>query len=263
MKLLLVGFIAGICQQAWSAPVPIETGTVPDGVPIHYEIHGASDGPPVVFIHGFGGFFDTQRVDWLIESLSEYRLIGIDARGHGRSGKPVDPDAYGVAMAEDVSRLLDHLQLADAHILGFSMGGLIGLKYATLHPDRVRSLTLIGQGLAPRESYLGWIEMGRLVVESDERTAEQEATLNLYSGALMGYLSLLVTEEEARALEVPVLVVIGEEDERIEIARNLKRNYPATKLLIAPGYDHSSIVSEESPLGLSIVGFLTMREEAY
>jgi pimeloyl-ACP methyl ester carboxylesterase len=214
-------------------------------------------------MHGFGGYFDVARIDWLIDALSEYKLIGIDARGHGRSGKPSMPNDYGLSLVGDVNRLLDHLKLADAHIIGFSMGGLIGLKHASLHPDRVRSLTLAGQGLAPRESFQSWIEMGRVVVESDQRTAEQEKSLNLYSGLLAGYLPLLVTDEEAQALDIPLLVVIGEDDERLEIARNLKRSYLATNLIVAPGYDHSSIVSKESPFALSISGFLKLSEEQH
>lgn len=125
-------------------------------------------------------------------------------------------------------------------------------------PDRVQSLTLVGQGSAPRKSFDGRVEMGRPVVESDERTAEQEASLNLYSGSLMGYPPLLGTVEDAKALDLPLLVVIGEDDERVGIAENPKSSHPAAKLIVAPGYDYSGIIRKDSPLGLSIIGFLEM-----
>ena len=250
----------GYCQPAAPQPPPLETGTVPGGVPIHYQIHGSGDGPPVVLVHGFGGFFDEKRFEWMIDLLSDYELIGIDVRGHGRSGKPDRPEDYGLALVGDLDRLLDHLNLPSAHIVGVSMGGIVGLKYASLHPDRIRSLTLVGQGLVPRENYQRWVEMGRAVVESGERTAEQEENLHMYSGLLSGYPPLLVTESEASALKVPLLVVIGEDDERLDSARRLRERYPATKLIVAPGFDHFDIATPGSPLGLSVLGFLAMSE---
>lgn len=259
-KLLAAALLVGSCQIAMSEPTSLETGTVPDGVPIFYQIYGSAEGSPVLLIHGFGGFFDEVRFERTIEFFSNYKLIGIDVRGHGRSGKPSQPNAYGLALIEDLNRLLDHLNLADAHIIGVSMGGIVGLKYATLYPNKVRSLTLVGQGLVPPENYQRWVEMGKAVMESSERTVEQEENLHMYSGFLSGYPPLLVSESEARSLDVPLLIVIGESDERLQSARNLKKAYPATKLIVAPGYDHFTIMDRDSPFYLAIAGFLLETE---
>jgi len=260
-KLLTAGILVACCQIAHTEPVPLETGTVGGGVPIHYQIYGSREGPPILFIHGFGGYFDEVRFQWVIELFTAYKFVGIDVRGHGRSGKPDRPEDYGLALVEDLNRLLNHLNLADAHIIGVSMGGIVGLKYASLHPEKVRSLTLVGQGLVPPENYQRWVEMGRVVMESSERTAEQEEHLHLYSGFLSGYPPLLVSESEASSLDVQLLVVIGEDDERLESARKLKKVFPATKLVVAPGYDHFTIMEQDSPAYLSIAGFLAVTEK--
>ncbi len=75
-------------------------------------IHGSPVGPPVLFIHPFGTYFDEVRFAWIIEFFSDYRFIAMDVRGHGRSGKPGKPEDYGLNLVEDVERLLDHLKLA-------------------------------------------------------------------------------------------------------------------------------------------------------
>lgn len=248
--------LVGCCQSARSEPAPLITGIVPNGVPLYYQIHGAANGPPVVLLHGFGGFFDENRYEWIIDFFADYKLIGLDVRGHGRSGKPAKPEDYGLALVDDLNRLLDHLKLDEAHIVGVSMGGIVGLKFASLHPDKVRSLTLVGQGLVPPENYEQWVEMGNSVVNSSERTAVQEENLHMYSGFLVGYPPLLVTDEEARVLRIPLLVVIGDQDERLESARKLKSVYPATRLVVAPGFDHFDIMTPESPFYTSITRFL-------
>jgi len=93
------------------------------GVRIHYTDQG--QGTPVVLVHGF---MNPAHLQWgrtgRIEALSkEYRVIALDNRGHGRSGKPHDPNQYGVQMAEDVVRLLDHLHIDKAHVHHPETGG--------------------------------------------------------------------------------------------------------------------------------------------
>src|SRR5262249_27817382 len=97
-----------------------------NGVRIHYVDSGR--GEPVVLIHGFTGTYDRHwRAPGVTEALESagYRAIGIDCRGHGESGKPSEPAQYGLEMVGDVVRLLDHLKIDRAHIVGYSMGGWI------------------------------------------------------------------------------------------------------------------------------------------
>lgn len=116
------------------------------GVPIHFTDEGS--GVPVILLHGFAVNADLNwRLPGLTDELSqEYRVVSMDLRGHGLSGKPVVPEAYGEAMAEDVIRLLDHLEIERAHVVGYSLGGIITLKLASTHPERLLSAAPLAAG---------------------------------------------------------------------------------------------------------------------
>ncbi len=120
-----------------------------DGVPIFYRDLGGP-GEPVVLIHGLTSSLE---INWIRVGIPQalraagYRVIGFDLRGHGRSGKPREPDAYGFTMVKDVIRLMDHLQVDRAHLVGYSLGGQITLQVMATHPERVRSAVLGGIGL--------------------------------------------------------------------------------------------------------------------
>ena len=117
-----------------------------DGVEIAYRVDG--DGPPVILIHGF---LVDANMNWRMRGITEtlagnFQVISLDVRGHGQSEKPRNRAAYGVHLVEDVVRLMDHLQIERAHVVGYSMGGEITIKLVTLHPDRVLSAVIGGAG---------------------------------------------------------------------------------------------------------------------
>lgn len=116
------------------------------GARIHFTEEGS--GEPVVLLHGFAVNADLNwRLPGVTEALArEFRVISLDLRGHGLSGKPHDPELYGGAMVEDVVGLLDHLGTEKAHVVGYSLGGIITLKLATTHPDRLLSASPLGAG---------------------------------------------------------------------------------------------------------------------
>ena len=111
-----------------------------DGVRLHYSVTGRPGGAPVVMIQGLGAdkhLWDLQR----LALAPRYRTIALDNRGAGRSDKPFG--TYSITqMADDVITVMDHAGVADAHVVGASMGGVIAQVLAVLHPERVRSLTL-------------------------------------------------------------------------------------------------------------------------
>src|SRR5579883_1762190 len=108
-----------------AARLPADTGASQsfdsNGVKIHYTVEGK--GEPVLLIHGFAANADFNwRQPGVIKALAEnYKVIALDNRGHGQSGKPHDIAKYGEEMAEDAVRLLDHLGIKKAHIVGYSM----------------------------------------------------------------------------------------------------------------------------------------------
>jgi pimeloyl-ACP methyl ester carboxylesterase len=111
------------------------------------QIVGA--GAPVVLIHGFGV---DARLQWgetgLIEFLApRFRVIALDCRGHGRSERFYDPDAYAMRnMSGDVLNLLDYLQIDSALVVGFSLGSRVCFEIMTTHPERCRAAVLSGFG---------------------------------------------------------------------------------------------------------------------
>ena len=120
-----------------------------DGVRIAYSDEG--EGEPVLLIHGFASNVATNWIGpgW-VQTLtgSGRRVIAYDNRGHGLSEKLYDPSRYGApAMAEDARRLLDHLGIARADVMGYSMGARIAAFLAVDHPGAVRSAILGGLGI--------------------------------------------------------------------------------------------------------------------
>src|SRR6185436_12050539 len=105
-----------------------QTSTPPDqffdsnGVQIRYVEQGT--GPAVVMLHGYTGSLDRHFIaNGVFAAIAkDHRAIAMDLRAHGKSGKPHDPNAYGDELAKDVIRLLDHLKIQRAHIVGYSLG---------------------------------------------------------------------------------------------------------------------------------------------
>ncbi|MDQ1279064.1 MAG: hypothetical protein QG670_324 [Thermoproteota archaeon] len=100
------------------------------GVRIHYEVEG--QGPPLVLQHGLSSSLDAWRRNGYVMGLNpEYKLILVDARGHGESGKPYDLQAYSAdLMTDDIVAVLDDLGVEKANYWGYSMGGAIGYQLA-------------------------------------------------------------------------------------------------------------------------------------
>src|ERR1700693_1500406 len=111
-----------------------------DGVEIAFLDEG--EGEPVVLVHGFAS---NKEVNWVapgwVTTLTRAgrRVIALDNRGHGASSKLYDPAAYhSAAMAQDVAAVLDHLEIARADLMGYSMGARIAAYVAVNSPARAR-----------------------------------------------------------------------------------------------------------------------------
>ncbi len=200
-----------------------------DGVRIRYTDEGA--GPPVVLIHGFIANGDLNwRMPGVIRLLAkDYRVITLDNRGHGKSDKPTDAADYGVKMVHDVLRLLDHLKIERAHFVGYSMGGMITMKLATIAPKRMLSAVVGG---------MGWVRQGRNVVEH----ATRRGTLPLRACA-RAFPMLGITREELAAIKVPMTIVIGTADRLVGACVGpLRKVRPDIPVVDVPGANHMSCV---------------------
>ena len=119
-----------------------------NGLPIYYTVEGHTKADPVILIHGLAAHAD---INWRRPGINEmlapdFHVVAFDLRGHGLSGRPYDPAAYGLQTVEDITRLMDHLKIEKAHLAGYSLGGFIALKFATLHPERCLSLAICASG---------------------------------------------------------------------------------------------------------------------
>ncbi len=124
-----------------SLPAGVGTVEVPGGT-LAFEVHPGSTAP-VLAVHGVSS--QRRLWNWLRAEAPEVTLIAPDLRGRADSVDVAGP--YGMARhAADMIAVLNHLGVTQAHVVGMSMGGFVGVELAARHPDRVRSLTLIDGG---------------------------------------------------------------------------------------------------------------------
>jgi pimeloyl-ACP methyl ester carboxylesterase len=236
-----------------------------NGVKIHYIVEG--QGEPVVLIHGFSASILPQwGLPGILKSLSEdYQVIALDNRGHGRSDKPHDPKQYGAEMVNDVIRLLDHMKIQKAHIVGYSMGGFMTDYLIMNHPQRAITATLGGAGWSkPDDQRLSFLTeladsleagkgMGPLIVHltpagRPKPSQEYIDTINqmlmltndpeALAACIRGMRGLAVTEEQLRANKVPTLALIGEIDPLKVGVDELAKVMPGLKVEVIEGADH-------------------------
>jgi len=131
-----------------------------DGTAIHYTVEG--EGELVVLLHGFAvNAHLNWRLPGVIDKLkSDFQVIAMDLRSHGLSSKPHDSSAYAKQMARDVVNLLDHLEIDQAHLVGYSLGGFIALKT----PDRWHSVIPMGAGWEDPKPARAWMCFRRRVM---------------------------------------------------------------------------------------------------
>jgi pimeloyl-ACP methyl ester carboxylesterase len=233
-----------------------------------------AEGEPIILIHGFAS---TAAINWVhpgwVATLTKARrrVIALDNRGHGESSKPYDPAAYHSAtMAEDVRGLLDHLGIARADVMGYSMGARIGAYLALAHPDRVRSLILGGlgsrlvDGAGLPSSIADALEAPSLSAVSDSQGrvfrafAEQtRSDLKALAACIRGSRQTLA-RAEVRAIRMPTLVAVGTADEVAGSAHELAALLPAAEPLDIPGRDHMQAVGDKV-FKTGVLAFLAVR----
>lgn len=230
-----------------------------DGIDIAYFDMGAGD--PVLLIHGFAS---TKEINWVGPSWTRtlveagYRAIGFDHRGHGESEKLYDPALYHTRlMAEDAQRLLAHLGLERADVVGYSMGARVGAQMALHFPQAVRSLIMGGLGIhlvdgvglpqtvadaleAPSLDDVG-DPMGRMFRAFADAN---KADLKALAACIRGSRQTLERAEVARIFQ-PVLVAIGTRDAVSGPGQPLVDLLPDGTMLDIPNRDHNPAVGDK------------------
>lgn len=233
------------------------------GVDIAY-IDSGGDGtkPPVLLIHGFASHI---AMNWIgpnwVQTLNAagYRVIALDNRGHGQSVKLYNTEDYGSPlMAEDACRLLDHLGVRRAHVIGYSMGARITAFLALAHPDRVVRIIFGGlggnmvRGLAGTGPIAHALEAPGL----DDVTNPTARTFRIFAEQTKSDLKALAAcIRSARApisadmigqLQCPVLVAVGEQDVIAGPAGDLAQLIPGARAFTIPNRDHMKAVGDKA-----------------
>ena len=273
-------FVAFLLAGAWGHAETFDS----NGTEIRYSVSGS--GQPVVLLHGFIGSSEEwtspppflppsqqRNFETIAESLSkDFKVVVLDCRGHGKSGKPTDQDQYGLEMVEDIVRLLDHLKIEQAHVVGYSMGASLSAKLLTAHPDRVKSVVLGGGGAlhAGSEQLAFMLSIGQslesgngvapLIVAltppgqpmpTPEQIAQNNKMFlanqdeNALAKVALGHEQWTVSEAKLRSNKVPALLIVGGNDPLKTSSEATKKLLTNSRLVVLEGHDHIS--TEMSP----------------
>jgi pimeloyl-ACP methyl ester carboxylesterase len=219
------------------------------------------EGEPILLVHGFAS---SKNVNWVYPTwVSELkkngrRVIALDNRGHGDSAKFYDSEDYHIGiMAGDVIALMDHLKIARADMMGYSLGGRMTAWLAHRAPERLRSAILGGIGIGliegggPGEKVAQALEADSLedVTDPVGRTfrafADQTRSDRRALAACLRGSRRLMTREEAADVTVPVLIAVGTTDEIAGSAAALAGIIPGSKVLDIPDRDHMRAVGDK------------------
>lgn len=235
-----------------------------DGVRIAYidvAPTGADRGEPILLIHGFAS---NHAVNWLntlwVKTLAHdgRRVIALDNRGHGQSEKLYEPAAYHTSvMARDAVRLLDHLGIEAADVMGYSMGARIAAFMALEHGARVRRLILGGLGdrLVKAAALPSNIAQAMEAQSLDDLTDPMQRMFRAFAELTKSDLTALaacirgnrqsLTLKGAGAISCPALVAVGDRDEVSGDGPALAALLPRGRALVIPGRDHNLAVGDK------------------
>ncbi len=232
------------------------------GIEIAYIDEGPREGAPVLLIHGFASNAKTNWVDplWVrFLTGTGRRVIAMDCRGHGGSQKLYALEDYGAPlMAEDARRLLDHLGIARADVMGYSMGARITAFLALAHPDRVRRIVFGGLGINMVRGLAGTGPIAHaLEADSiDEVKNPTARTFRAFAEATRSDLKALaacirsaravISAEMLGTLTCPVLVAVGSDDVIGGSAAELAAVIPGARAFEIKGRDHMRAVGDRS-----------------
>ena len=254
------------------------TGYAPvNGLELYHEIHGDGDGVPLVVLHGAyltGTAAGIAGMGGLVAPLARgRRVIAPDLRGHGRTSDVDRPIRYET-LGDDVAALLDHLDLAQADLFGYSMGGAAALRLAIQHPERVRKLAVASvssstgkdavypEVLAGIEQITPEVFHGTPFFEAYARVAPNPDAFPDLVAKLkdLDAEAFAWPDEELRAIAAPTMAVVGDADVvRPEHAVALFRlrgggvpgdlvNVPASRLAVLPGTTHVTLAKRADRL---------------
>jgi pimeloyl-ACP methyl ester carboxylesterase len=269
--------------------------TTDDGVRLYYEESGA--GTPVVFVHEFGGNYQSWEPQMRFFSR-RHRCVTFAARGYPPSDVPQDVDSYSQGRAvRDIVAVMDAAGIARAHVVGLSMGGFATLHLGLDFPDRALSLVVAGAGYGAEKQFEAHFQSVSMEVAAEfERQGSKRFAPTYASGAsrvqfqnkdprgwhefaeLLGRHSavgaantmrgvqarrpsLYDLEDRLRAMDVPTLVMVGDEDDHcLQPGLFMKKTIPACGLLVLPKTGHTLNLEEPGYFNGFVADFIALAE---
>ncbi len=264
-----------------------------NGVELYYE--DAGSGYPVVFCHEFAA--DYRGWDPQVRAFGRsYRCITFSYRGFPPSSVPETPEAYSQdQLIEDLRALVEHLEIKDAHFVGFSMGGSVVLNFAIRYPTLCRTIVVVGAGSGTTNREQFERDIDRTVELLRERgiegfaevygegptrlpfkrkdphgyavfrrqLADHSATGQALTmlGVIRQRPTIFALGSQLHALDVPTLVIIGDEDEPcVDPAVFMKRHIPSAGLLVLPQSGHAVNLEEPALFNAAVLEFFRLAE---
>lgn len=232
-----------------------------DGLNFNFIDEGASDGTPVLLIHGFASSIKFNWTDpgW-VETLTSagYRVLAFDHRGHGKSDKPTDEAAYTpTKMAEDAFGLLDHLNIESAVFFGYSMGARVSAFAALMRPRAIQKLIFGGLGYGLVSGVGDWDPIAKALRASsiDEVSDARGQMFRAFADRTKSDREALaaciaqsrdeLTEDQVSSIDIPTLVGVGSKDDIAGSPENLAKLMPQAQALTIPNRDHMLAVGDK------------------
>lgn len=232
------------------------------GASIHYAAFG--EGEPLFLLHGGAG----NSGHWALQVPAlarRYRVIAVDARGHGRSTRDDRPLGYHL-MAEDLVAVMDALGVGQAAVVGWSDGGIVALDLAVNHPERVKALVAFGANFdlsgfrrngGATATFAAYM---RRCAEDYRRLSPTPAAFDALLAALrvMWRSQPAFAPQELARIRARTLVLDGEHDEilREDHERALARHIPGARLLFIPGASHFALWQRPDAFNEAVLSFL-------
>jgi 3-oxoadipate enol-lactonase len=246
-----------------------------NGIDIHYTVEGA--GPPMIMLHGASS---TALEDWSAQRplfRKAFRIYLVDARGHGGTRWDTRQGFTRDLLVADVLGFADALGLTTFHVVGFSMGAMTALAFATRYPERLRTALICGIDVQrePRTSVARRLmDPDRIERDEPEWAAQLERRHGPVQGAgawrdLMRAIAedvataRLLTPDELRRIRLPVLLAYGDRDVFVpaDHAVAIHRQLPDSRLLIAPNSPHQVMVSQPALFNGAAASFYRATEK--
>jgi pimeloyl-ACP methyl ester carboxylesterase len=245
-----------------------------NGIDIHYTVEGA--GPPLVMLHGATS---AAAEDWAAQRplfRKAFRIYLLDARGHAGTRWDVRDGFTRDMMVDDLLAFADALGLETFHVVGFSMGAMTALTFATRYPQRLRTAIICGIDIVrePRSSVARRL-MDPVRIEREEPAWAAQLDKRHVpvqgQGAWQRLLPAIVSDvataalltfEELRRIRLPVLLVYGDRDVFVPVdhAVAIYRQLPDARLMIAPNSPHTVMVSQPALFNQAAANFYRSTE---